>query len=333
MSSEATEAFIGVDVGGTHTDVQVAIGANLVRGKALTTYDDFSRGVLEAIEVAAGELGLELQELLARTQLIVNGTTVVTNAITEMRGSRVGVIVTAGFKDTLRIGGGPRRPVFDDHLQVNMPDIAERRAIVEVEGRIDYSGKVLVALNEEQVMSAARYLMDEVSAEALAICFLSSYVNPEHELRAESIVRRLYPDVFVSLSHQVYRLQGENRRWTTAVLNSFVQAPAKAYLDSLSTRLKDAGLAGSVAFFQGLGGGISRERAERLPLALLGSGPAGGEIGANTLAQHMGAKNVLIGDMGGTSFDTGMIRDNELHIEKNIEIGPFQTGVNLVDVI
>src|ERR1700722_639847 len=114
------EAQIGVDVGGTHTDVEVVLHGAVSRGKALTTYDDFSRGVLEAIEVAAAELDLSLRELLGRTEVVLNGTTVVTNTITEMRGADVGVLVTAGFKDTFRIAGGPRLPAFDDHLQTNV---------------------------------------------------------------------------------------------------------------------------------------------------------------------------------------------------------------------
>ncbi|MCW3063806.1 MAG: hydantoinase/oxoprolinase family protein, partial [Solirubrobacterales bacterium] len=132
---------------------------------------------------------------------------------------------------------------------------------------------------------------------------------------------------------RVFPVVGETRRWTTAVLNSFVQARARLYLDSLSENLQTAGLGGGLVFFQGLGGGISLEKARSYPLALLGSGPAGGAIGANELAKRMGHKRVLLGDMGGTSFDTGIISGNEIHIEKNLQLGPFQTGVNLVDVV
>jgi N-methylhydantoinase A len=327
------EAFIGVDVGGTHTDVAVVLGKQLARGKALTTYDDFSRGVLGAIEVAAGQLDLSLGDLLGKTRIVINGTTVVTNAITQLRGSRVGVLVTGGFRDTFRIAGGPRQNEYDDHLQTNVPDLVDRRAIGEVEERINYAGEVVVPLNEEQVEREARRLVDEVGVDAIAVCFLSSYINPEHELRAEEIIARVAPGVFVTPSHRVFPVRGENRRWTTAVLNSFVQDRAQVYLDTLSEKCASAGLAGSLAFFQGLGGGISRERATRYPLALLGSGPAGGAIGANELGKRMDRSRILLADMGGTSFDTGIINDNAIHIEKNIEIGPFETGVNLVDVV
>ena len=331
--TQTLDAFIGVDVGGTHTDVSVVVGQRIERGKALTTYDDFSRGVLEAVGVAAGEFDLTLAELLARTKLFINGTTVVTNAIAQLRGSRVGVLVTSGFRDTFRFAGGPRLTETDDHLQLNVPDLVARNAIAEIDERIDWSGEVITPIDLEQVRAAAKQLVDESEIDALSICFLSSFVNSEHELAAERAVQELYPDLFVTPSHRVFPVMGETRRWTTAILNSFVQDRAEVYLTSLSAKLREAGLAGGLAFFQGLGGGISLEKARAYPLSMLGSGPAGGAIGANELAKRMGKKRVLLGDMGGTSFDTGIIVDNEIHIEKNLQLGPFQTGVNLVDVI
>jgi N-methylhydantoinase A len=327
------EAFIGVDVGGTHTDVSVVYDGRVERGKALTTYDDFSRGVLEAVQVAAEKYELGMDELLARTQLFINGTTVVTNTITQLRGSRVGVLVTAGFRDAFRLAGGPRTTEIDDHLQLNVPDLTDRRAIVEIEERTDWSGTILVPIDLEQVKAQARHLVEDIGIDALSICFLWSHANTEHELAAEAAVKELYPDLFVTPSHRVFPVAGETRRWTTAVLNSFVRDRAEVYLTSVNTKLRDAGLKGGLAFFQGLGGGISLDKARQYPLGLLGSGPAGGALGANELAKRMGHKRVLLGDMGGTSFDTGIIVDNEIHIDKNIELGPFMTGVNIVDVV
>jgi N-methylhydantoinase A len=327
------EAFIGVDVGGTHTDVSVVYDGRVERGKALTTYDDFSRGVLEAVQVAAEKYELGMDDLLARTQLFINGTTVVTNTITQLRGSRVGVLVTAGFRDAFRLAGGPRTTEIDDHLQLNVPDLTDRRAIVEIEERTDWSGTILVPIDLEQVKAQARHLVEDIGIDALSICFLWSHANTEHELAAEAAVKELYPDLFVTPSHRVFPVAGETRRWTTAVLNSFVRDRAEVYLTSVNTKLRDAGLKGGLAFFQGLGGGISLDKARQYPLGLLGSGPAGGALGANELAKRMGHKRVLLGDMGGTSFDTGIIVDNEIHIDKNIELGPFMTGVNIVDVV
>jgi N-methylhydantoinase A len=335
QGADATEApaFIGVDVGGTHTDVAVVLGDHLVRGKALTTYDDFSKGVLGGISVAAEQLGLELGDLLRQARLLINGTTVVTNIITQLRGARVGVLITAGFKDVFRLSGGPRLNITDDHLQTNVPDIVARSAISEIDERINYAGDVVVALNEDQIAREARRLVDDEGVAAIAVCFLSSHLSGEHELRAEQIIKDRYPDLFVTPSHRVFPVRGETRRFTTAVLNCFVHDQTRTYIDSISVRLEEAGLRQPPVFQQGLGGAISRERAKEHPLALLGSGPASGALGANELGRRLGFKRVLLGDMGGTSFDTGIIDGNEIHTQKNLEIGQLQTGVNVVDVV
>jgi N-methylhydantoinase A len=312
--------------------VCVAVDDRVFRGKALTDYEDFGRGVVTAIGVAAQNGGVEISQLLSQTKLLINGTTVVTNAITEGRGARVGVLVTTGFKDTFRFSGGPRLAEFDDHQQLNPPELVRRHDIKEIDERVDFAGNVLAPLDAEQTARAVQELVD-AGVSAIAVCFLSSYANPEHELQAAEIIRGLAPEIFVTLSHRVFAARGENRRWTTAVLNSFVHERARRYLNSMDVQLRDAGLAGGLAFFQGLGGGISAERVGEHPLVLLGSGPAGGAIGANELARRMGRSRVLVGDMGGTSFDTGIISGNEIHIEQNLELGQLETGVNLVDVI
>jgi N-methylhydantoinase A len=325
--------FLGVDVGGTHTDVQVVSGGRVARGKALTTYDDFSRGVLGAISVAAETLGTSPDELLRRCRLMVNATTVVTNAIAQLKGTKVGVVVTAGFRDEFRFAGCSRIQEFDDQLQVNAPELVARRDVLEIDERIDYSGLEVVPLDEAQVDAAARRLVEDSGVKAIAICFLSSYVNPVHETRTKELIQARYPQLFVTASHEVTSLLGENRRWTTAMLNCFVHEQAHVFLESLAGNLDAAGLAGNLTFFQGLGGGISMERAKEFPLALLGAGPAGGAVGANELAKRMNEPNILLGDMGGTSFDTGIIVGNEIRIDKGIDLGLFKTALSVVDVV
>ncbi|WP_020500795.1 hydantoinase/oxoprolinase family protein [Sciscionella marina] len=326
-------AFIGIDVGGTHTDVAVSSGDRLVRGKALTTYDDFSRGVLAAIEVAAGTLGVGLHDLLAGTKMLINGTTVVTNIITQLRGAKVGVLITEGFRDVFRIAGGPRLNVADDHLQTNVPDLVDRRTIKEITQRTNYAGDDIVALDEHRVREATRELVEVHGVDSIAVCYLNSHVSGDHELRTEQLIHDLYPELFVTPAHRVFPVRGETRRFTTAVLNCFVHDQTRAYINSIDTKLTEAGLPQPPVFFQGLGGAISKDRAVAHPLALLGSGPAGGALGANELGKRLGYQKILLGDMGGTSFDTGIINDNEVHTQKNIEIGQLQTGVNVVDVV
>jgi N-methylhydantoinase A len=324
--------LIGVDVGGTHTDTCVAAGDLLVRAKAFTTHDDYSRGLLDALAVAAQRLDLSLDELLSRADALVNGTTVVTNALTELRGARVGVIITRGFRDTLRFAGGARRPVYDDQLQISPPDVAPRDCILEVDERVTKDGDVLVALNEEQVREAVRSLRDR-DVEALAICFLWSFRNPDHESRAREIALEEWPDVFVTLSSEIHPVIREHERFFSAVFNSYCQPSAKRLLNTVSERLAGHGFEGKLTFFSGAGGAIPGALAERFPLLLLASGPAGGVRGAIDLAERMGLSEVLVGDMGGTSFDTTLVREHTPRIASRLEVAGLPTGINVVDVV
>ena len=327
------DALVGADVGGTHTDVVAVVGGRIERGKALTTYDDFSRGVLDAVGVAAEAHGLSTGQLLGRTRRFVNGTTVVTNALLNLTGARVGVLVTDGFRDTFRFAGGPRIAAFDDHLQVNAPDVVAREDILEIPERIDYAGTITRPLDTGAVADAVDRLVRESGVDAVAVCFISSFLNPEHELAARAVIAERHPGLFVTLSHEVSPVLGENRRWTTAVLNSFVRKAAGQYLASVDERLRGAGLRGNLAFFQGLGGVISRARAEEFPLALLGSGPAGGAIGAGAVAGRMAESKVLVGDMGGTSFEAGLLLDGRVRVTTNVQLGLLHTGANQVDLV
>jgi N-methylhydantoinase A len=182
--ADGARPMIGVDVGGTHTDVCVSVDGTLTRGKALTTHDGYSRGILEAIEVAAGTVDRSLEQMLNETETVVAGTTVVTNALTELRGAKVGVLITSGFRDTFRLAGGARRPVYDDHLQINPPDIVAREDIIEIDERVTPEG-VVTALDEAQVRAAVRELRGR-GVVAIAVCFLWSFKEPAHEARTRA---------------------------------------------------------------------------------------------------------------------------------------------------
>ncbi|WP_367120445.1 hydantoinase/oxoprolinase family protein [Microcella sp.] len=303
-----------------------------MRGKALTTYDDFGKGVLEAVGVVAEVVGVPSAEFLAATTEFTVSTTVVTNSLMTLRGARVGVLVTSGFKDTFRIGDSHRSAVRDDHLQENAPDMVDRRWIVEIDERTDGDGSVLLAPDPSVIVAAARRLVDEFGVVSVAICFVNSYLNPDNELRAAQAVRDAGIGTFVVQSHQMSPVIGENRRWTTAVLSAFVQSEATRFVASLRDRLDEGGFTGNLSFFQGLGGRMSSEAASEQPLALYGSGPAGGAVGAKALAERMQTPHVLLGDMGGTSFDTGIITDYEPHIAGDVQVGPLRTTVNIVDI-
>jgi N-methylhydantoinase A len=336
MANGDRDTFIGVDVGGTHTDVIVVRDGGVTRAKALTTPDDLSVGVLDSIGVAAELLELPRAELLAGTQRIVNGTTVVTNAVTELRGRRVGVLVTRGFRDTFRIARGPRLNVSDDHAQTNVPAVVPWERIHEVTERLDYAGEEVAPLDEDGVRAAARELVEEHQVEAIAVCFLWSFVDPSHEARAAAIVNQLYPDVFVVTSAQAHPLSREFERWNTAIFTAFVHHDVATYVEGLEAKLHEEGLPeGALSLFQCLGGALSTEEARLRPLQLMDSGPVGGVIASRSLARELGVANVICADMGGTSFDVALVRDGEFTYSKRRSLGhpAFVTGLAAVDIV
>lgn len=325
-----------VDVGGTHTDALVWDGTQLVRGKALTTPHDFSEGVLNALESATANLDIGVDELLPRLHRFVNGTTIVTNALTELRGARVGAIVTRGFRDMFRIANGPRQNIYDDHRQLNVPDIVAPDCIAEVTERVDYAAQGLIPLDEQEATAAIDHLVEAQKVEALAVGFLWSFKNPEHERRVGEIAAERHPEIPIFLSHEVYPMMGAYERWMTTVLNAFVSARTSEYMDSLESKLTERGLSTqALSYLHGLGGIVNRGEVERAPLVLWQSGPAGGVTGANSLGLTIDLKNLIAADMGGTSLDVSVIPENTISIERHRSLSPWdvQTGVSLVDVV
>jgi N-methylhydantoinase A len=215
---------------------------------------------------------------------------------------------------------------------VSPPDVAPRDCILEVDERITKDGDVLVALDEAQVRDAVRTLRER-GAETLAICFLWSFRNAEHEHRAREIALKEWPDVFITLSSEIHPVIREHERFFSAVFNSYCQPSAQRLLNTVSERLAGHGFAGKLTFFSGAGGAIPGELAERFPLLLLASGPAGGVRGAIDLAKRMGLSDVLVGDMGGTSFDTTLVQAHTPRIASHLEVAGLPTGINVVDVV
>lgn len=328
----AFATLIGVDVGGTHTDIAVSTPTALVRGKALTSHDDYSRGILEAIAVAGERLDRSLSELLGQAGTIVLATTVVTNALTELRGAKVGVLITRGFKDTFRLAGGARQPVMDDHHHRNPPDLMPRSCIEEIDERVLADGSAPVALDEDQVRAAVGRLRDQ-NVEAIAICFLWSFKHPGHERRAREIVEEEWPEVFTSLSSEVYPVIREHERFFSCVFNCFCQPAAGVLLDTLRDRLDEQGFNGELTMFSGAGGVIATDTARRLPVLLLASGPAGGVSGAIHLAAAMGQRNIMVTDMGGTSFDVSLVEELKAAMAPRISVAGLDTGISIVDIM
>ncbi len=275
-NGDARQAFIGVDVGGTHTDVAVMYQGTVERGKALTTYDDFSRGVLEAVDVAARNYELGAGGAARQHQALHqrhDGRHQRHHAAARLARRRADHQRLPRRVPPRRRPAHhrDRRPPAAQRPRPRRPPRARRRSTSASTGRARCSCRSTSSRSRPRPRGSSRRSASTRSS----ICFLWSHANNEHELAAEAAIKELYPDLFVTPSHRVFPVEGETRRWTTAILNSFVQDRAEVYLTSLNEKLRAAGLAGGLAFFQGLGGGISLEKARAYPLGLLGSGPAG----------------------------------------------------------
>jgi N-methylhydantoinase A len=325
---------IGIDIGGTHTDAVVLVddGSHVV-AKAPSTPQDYSDGVLASLEVAAGEMGTSVADLLAGTAVFVNGSTVATNVIAQLSGARTGVITTAGFEDTLRIARSARRNgVFDFHRQVPPPQIVPRTLVRGVAERVDYRGEVVVPLQRAEAERAVQELLD-AGVETIAVCLLWSFRNPAHEQLLGEAIRDLAPGMHHSLSCEVHPVIREYERMVTTVFNSYAGPRVTQYTTRLAQRLEELGLRSTPMIMHSEGGYMSFPAAGRRPVSLILSGPAAGAIGAAKLGAAIGVENVITADMGGTSYDTALVHRGQVQKRRRALVDDFETGLSLVDVV
>jgi N-methylhydantoinase A len=294
---------LAVDIGGTFVDaIEFDQHSGDVRlAKAPTTPARPADGVLEAIR----RLGTPLEQ----TELIVHGTTLGLNAIIERKGARTGLITNDGFRDLFEIGRAdvPREHMYDFAYQ-RPPPLVRRRWRLGVVGRIDAQGNVVEALDESGVLDAATRLVND-GVQAIAIAFLHSYRNPEHEERAAQIVREAFPEIAVSASSAITREYREVERTATAVLDACIRPIFDAYLGELQQALGGSGFQGRFLVMRSGGGAMLAEVAARAPLYTVMSGPAGGIVGATRLAQELELPRLLSLDYGGTSLDAAVIEN------------------------
>jgi len=338
----ASSYTVGVDTGGTFTDtVVIDADGDVTIGKQLSTPPEFVDGVDNSVTAAAKALGRSAESLLENTPLFLHGTTIVVNALVTGRGARIGLLTTRGFADTVFIArtasrtAGLRSDELHRYstLQRPKPTIPVSKSLVgEVVERVDKEGNVLVPLDEESVRTAVEGLQDE-GAEALAVCLLWSFMRPEHEHRVAEICREVAPDLPVTVSVDVARQMGEYERTTTAGFNAAMAGIAADYVDRLSDRLGSKGLDRPPLIMQGNGGVASVRKIRETPVNLVGSGPAGGVLGSRALAAKLGVKNVICTDVGGTTFDVGLIVDGELELTPSTVMHQHRLYLPLVDVV
>jgi N-methylhydantoinase A len=332
--------YVGVDVGGTFTDAVVLDdegGARLY--KTPTTPAEPAQGVGVALELAAGDLGMEAEALLGRVEYFGLGTTVATNALIERKGVKTGLITTRGFRDTLLMqrGMGQWSGLDADQVthysQRRLPaPIVPRPLIEEVTERLDYKGEVVVALDEDDVRRAVAALL-EAGVEAIAVCLLWSFRDDRHEVRVGELVREAAPDLYLSLSSELAPLIGEYERTATTAMNAYLGPRVRAYMRDLGDSLGRRGLAGAFRIMDSGGGVITPEHCGREPVSILTSGPTGGVLASVKLAERLGIENVLTTDMGGTSFDVGMIVDGAAVVSPQQEVAGYHLLKPAVKVI
>jgi N-methylhydantoinase A len=324
---------VGCDIGGTFTDVVVADSDGRVyTDKSDTTHDDLTVGVVAALENVAGQLALGVDEVLESTTRFVNGTTIVTNSIAELRGARVGLIATGGMGDIMRIARSPRNTQRDHHLQGNVPDLMDRDCIFEVEERIDSRGEVVVALTRAE----AERVVDAVAAknvESVAISLMWSFRNNAHEELLAALFAERHPDLYISVASRVHPLMREYERTVTTVLNAYTGIRVSEYTEEVERVLRARGLKVPVSLMQSFGGTLSTSDARDRPIALVDSGPAGGVVGTSRLAALTGLPNLIAGDMGGTSFDVSVLAKNEYSVTQRVMLREFLTGLSKIEII
>jgi len=302
----AADSAIGVDVGGSFTDAVVITNGEAWRAKSPSTYPDVGRGVMEACRLAAAASGRSLADLLPDVARFGLGTTAITNVIATRSGLKVGLLMTKGFEEMLRLGRA--RMIQVDGWQTSPPPLVEQGAVVPVNERIDRNGAVLKAIEPDAVREAGRHLVEVMKVDSIAVSFLWSFINPAHERLAVELLRGNFPGVTVTSAAELRPVIREYERTTLAMLNAY-SFGAFTRIEKLADELRDAGLRAPVLLCHSGGGTISIGQAREQPVWLAESGPAAGVTAAALLAASVGEDKALTCDLGGTSFDVSHIAD------------------------
>ncbi|HIN23099.1 MAG TPA: hypothetical protein EYM73_01790 [Dehalococcoidia bacterium] len=322
---------IGIDVGGTFTDFVVARKGQPPRYfKTASTPNDPSEGLMTGLNEAASAHDLSLSDFLASADMIIHGSTVATNTLVERKGAKVGLITTDGFRDLL----GMREGLKEDRYNLRMTPVVPlvpRYLRAEVPERVKADGKVKVALDEDALNKALDGLKDE-GVEALAVCFLFSYLNSDHEDRVGEIIQDKFPGMYTSLSSQVIPQIKEFDRLSTTVINSYVGPVLGRYLESLQERLTSYSQAGDFLIMQSNGGVAPIEDSSRLAVRSILSGPAGGVSGAAAYGRLSSSANIIAFDMGGTSTDISLIENGEPHMSTEKFEAGWKISVPMIDI-
>ena len=321
---------IGVDVGGTFTDlVLVGAGRGVRVFKVPSIPSDPSQGVLNALQRAAESEDLSVAGLLASCSLFVHGSTVATNTVLESKGARVGMLTTAGFRDSLEIRRGARDDPWD-HRTPYPGVLVPRHLRLPVRGRIDSRGKETEPLSVEDIRLALK-AFGEKGVEAIAICLFNSFSNASHESAAAEAVKD-FPGGFISVSSAIAPIIGEYERSSTAVLNAYVAPRTLSYLRSLNAQLGELGLGSPMLLIQSNGGVVSVSELGDRPVTLLLSGPAAGRGALQYFGEAIGSTDLVSMEIGGTSCDVILMSRGEVGFTDLLDIGGYKCASPAIEV-
>ena len=298
---------LGVDIGGTFTDFALIddVSGKVTVNKALTTPQDPSEAIMNGTKALLDGEGLSTSQV----DIIVQGTTLATNALIERKGAKTGLITTEGFRDVLELRRETRYDIYD--LFIEMPEpVVPRELRLGVQERIDKDGRIIKSLDEPGLVRAVGQLVEQ-GVESVAVCFLNSYANPQHETRAGEIISREAPSLSVSLSNEVAGALREDERFSTAAINAYVRPLCEQYLANLATKMAAVGFKGALFIMLSNGGLTTFESAKKFPVKLIESGPAGGTMAAVFYSELLETGNLVAFDMGGTTAKISMVQEGK----------------------
>jgi N-methylhydantoinase A len=323
---------IGIDVGGTFTDFLLTQedGTSFIY-KVLSTPDDPSVATLKGMEEMAQDRGMGLERFLDDVEVIVHGTTVTTNAVLTYRGAKTGLITTKGVRDALEMRRGIREEQYNNRYQ-NVVPLVRRYLRRPVQERLNYKGEVVVPLKSSDIQAAAELFLKE-GVEAIAICFMNAFANQAHEETAARIIRKKIPGAYLTVSSEILPSIRFYDRVSTTVLNSYVGPILRRYLDALLAKLKAAKYRGVLLIMQSNGGVITPQVAKERAAVTLLSGPAGGPVAGIAYLSAQGYQDCITMDMGGTSFDTALIKDLRPFVTTVGEINRLRLALPMLNVV
>lgn len=333
--------IFGVDTGGTCTDcVVIDEMGRLTVSKVLSTPSDFTEGVMNAIQVAAEKLGVGLSTFLGSTRLFLHSTTVAENAVVDGTLAKAGLLANRGFEEILFMTRGAhgrtaglskeekKNPTRTDKPQPLIPTFM----IKGIKERIDYKGQVMVIPDEAEIERAIEELLGN-GTEAIGVCFLWSFQNPDNESKVKRLVQKLHPELFFSASNEIAPTLGEYERTSTVALNICLGPLVSRYLTKLENTLKENGFRGIMLVMQAYGGLLTSESASTRPVGMVESGPVSGLVGSKAMGHVLGYNNIIAVDMGGTTFKAGAIREGLIEYQREQTVLRYHYVLPKMDIV